>query len=96
MEYRGIKYEIKMARARNEWAWIVHTLKPKLGNSTGARTAATRAAEKTITNWCDQHPLDCDPATGSAFYRVNLSSEPKGLHYATVFDGALNAVMSYC
>jgi hypothetical protein len=76
MEYRGIKYEIKMVPSQNEWAWIVHTTKPKLGNSTGARTAATRAAEQTISKWCHQHPLDCDPTTGSAF---SASAYPPGL-----------------
>src|SRR5262245_7326276 len=37
VEHRGVLYEIKIARGRSQWTWIVHTSpKPKQGSIEGA------------------------------------------------------------
>jgi hypothetical protein len=63
MEYRGIKYEIKMATGLNRWVWTVHIPNPKQGNVSGTRERAILTARKAIQAWCYQHPTDCASAS---------------------------------
>jgi hypothetical protein len=61
MEYRGIRYEVRMAAGPNQWVWDVHTPKPKQGNVSGTRAKAILAAKKAIQAWCYQNPTRCEP-----------------------------------
>lgn len=59
MEYRGIKYDIKIAPGPNEWVWVVHTPNPKQGSVKGHRARAVTAAQRAIQEYCRQHPVEC-------------------------------------
>jgi hypothetical protein len=48
----GVRYEIKIAPGRRQWAWVVHiSPKPKQGSAEGPRRVAILAAEKMIDRW---------------------------------------------
>jgi len=62
VEYKGIKYEIKIAPGPNEWVWIVHLPQaPRQGAVKGPRTRAEIAAQTAIDAFCKEHPADCLP-----------------------------------
>src|SRR5947208_17048673 len=46
MLYRGIRYDIKVGIGIKQWIWIVHTPKPRQGDSIGSRQRAIYYAEK--------------------------------------------------
>ena len=66
MEYRGIRYDVKMAAGQDQWVWTVHTPKPKQGKVAGSRVRAVLAAEKAIKEWCYQHADECQPGGAMA------------------------------
>jgi hypothetical protein len=64
VEYKGIKYEIKIAPGPNEWVWTVHLPEAqRQGAVKGPRTRAEIAAQTAIDAFCREHPADCLPPT---------------------------------
>jgi hypothetical protein len=61
MEYKGIRYDIRIAPAPNEWVWVVHLPHEKQGSVKGTRGRAELAAKDAIDVFCREHPGDCDP-----------------------------------
>jgi hypothetical protein len=62
MQYRGIRYDVKMALGRDEWVWTVYTVQPKQGKVSGGRWVAVERVERVIDTWCREHPADCAAA----------------------------------
>lgn len=68
MEYKGIKYEIKIAPGPNEWVWVVHLPNPRHGSVKGSRARAVDAARRAIDTFCKQNPAGCAPPDDTTLY----------------------------
>ena len=66
MRFRGIDYDVKVGINKRQWVWVIHTPKPRQGETIGSHERAIAAAKRAIDAWCDRHPTECEPKSSVA------------------------------